>query len=250
VIAQIPIKDLTEHFTEEWTGFAQFSETVTGVNSAMQGSAASGADSATEFAGTQQMAAGRMSNVARLLSVQGIVPQTRQFTAMFQQFIDDKQVVRYSPDPVSAPPQMRAMSSLTISADVIQGEFDFIAHDGTLPGTDARKVAAISRLIETAAVFPQIFAPAPGNIDPRQLVYAGARASGLDPERFKYDDVTAGQGVQGTVSAQAGVIPAPPAGMGAPQAPGPAPAAPVLPDLGQLDLGNSAVPPAVRPANV
>lgn len=239
VIQQIPIKDLTEGFTEEMQGFVSYSENVTGANNYMQGVTDS-SGSATEFAGTQQMAAGRMAAVARLISVQAIVPQTRQFVAMFQQFLEDIQKVRYVADPMTSPTQLLSLNVLEISKDTIQGEFDFIAHDGSLPNGDSKKVAGISRLLQVASAFPQVFQPAPGNLDPRALIVAGAKASGLnDLERFFYDPTTFQSAVAGQVSAQMpGMTPQipppgppvqPPAMPG--NTPGPAPSSPTLPPI-------------------
>jgi hypothetical protein len=245
VIQQIPIKDLTEGFTGEMQSFVSYSENVTGANNYMQGVNEPGG-TATEFAGTQQMAAGRMSSVARLISVQAIVPQTKQFVSMFQQFLEEVQKVRYVADPFQVPTQLLGMNVLDISRDTIQGEFDFIAHDGSLPTGDAKKVAGISRLLQVASAFPQVFQPAPGNLDPRALIVAGAKASGLnDLERFFYDPTTFQSAVAGQVGVampgmvpQVGAPPAvePPVMPGA--APGPAPATPTLPDIG---------PPAIEP---
>lgn len=247
VIAQVPIKDLTENFSVEMDSMIKYSETVTGASATMQGVGGS-VDSATEFAGTQQMSAGRLAAPARLLSVQALVPQTRQFVAMFQTFLDGKQIVRYQPDPTTVSPEFRNQRFLEITPDTIQGEFDFKAHDGTLPGTDSRRVAAITRLLEGAALFPQMFSPAPGNLDPRLLIFAAAKASGLNVENFVYDQTTLGQGVQGIVSAQAGVVPqfggaAQPPG----QTPGPSPATPTIPAL-EMPSMPSAAPSQVRPA--
>jgi hypothetical protein len=238
VIQQIPIKDLTEGFTEEMQGFIQYSENVTGANNYMQGVNDPGG-TATEFAGTQQMAAGRMSSVARLISVQSIVPQTRQFVSMFQQFLEDTQKVRYVADPFSSPTQLLGVNVLDINHDTIQGEFDFIPHDGSLPTGDAKKVAGIARLLQVASAFPQVFQPAPGNLDPRALIVAGAKASGLnDLERFYYDPTTFQSAVAGQVGvAMPGMVPqvAAPSGVqqpGMPGAtPGPAPATPGLPPI-------------------
>lgn len=248
VIAQVPVKDLTENFPGEMDTMIRYSETVTGASATMQG-ATGAVESATEFAGTQQMSAGRLAAPARLLSVQALVPQTRQFVAMFQTFLEGKQTVRYQPDPTTVSPEFRNQRFLEISQDTIQGEFDFKAHDGTLPGTDSRKVAAITRLLEGAALFPQIFAPAPGNLDPRLLIFAAAKASGLNVENFIYDAQTMGQGVQGIVSNQTGIVPSfgGPAAPPPPQAPGPAPAVPSLPGLEPPSMP-SAAPPQIRPA--
>ncbi len=251
IIQQVPIKDLTENFQDEMQSFVKYADTVTGANNFMQGSSADPAGSATEFAGTQQMAAGRMSNVARLISVQALVNQTKQFVTLYQQFLEQHQVVRYFPDPMSSPVALGGQTSLTISSDTIQGEFDFIAHDGTLPGTDSKKVAALSRLLEAAAVFPQAFAPAPGNLDPRKILFATAKASGVDTDRFVYDDMSGGQAVQGMVSAQTGIIPqvGPMGAPGMPQPPGPSPAVPTLPTV-DLPALASAGPPEIRPGNL
>lgn len=245
VIQQIPIKDLTEGFTGEMQSFVQYSENVTGANNYMQGVNDPGG-TATEFAGTQQMAAGRMSSVARLISVQAVVPQTKQFVSMFQQFLEDIQKVRYVADPFASPTQLMGVNVLDISRDTIQGEFDFIPHDGSLPTGDAKKVAGIARLLQVAAAFPQVFQPAPGNLDPRALIVAGAKASGLnDLERFYYDPTTFQSAVAGQVGvAMPGMVPQigappsvqPPAMPGTP--PGPAPATPGLPAV---------EPPSVAP---
>lgn len=254
VIQQVPIKDLTERFPDEMESFVRYSETVSGATAQMQGNPGE-SGSATEFAGTQQMAAGRMSAVARLLSVQGLVPKTRQIVCNFQQFMEDTQLVRYQPNIWSGPEELKKERYLSVGPDTIQGEFDFIAHDGSLPGTDARKVAAITRVLEGAAMFPQLFSPAPGNPDPRKLVFAAAKASGVDLANFLYDDQSLGNAVQGTVSAQMGVVPSfggpaqPPPPGGPPQPPGPAPAVPSLqtPELPGLP---PATPPQVRPSAI
>lgn len=256
-IKQVAIKDLTEHFPSEAQMFMNFAENVTGANNYMQG-APGVSGSATEFAGTQQMAAGRMSSVARLLSVQGVTPQTRQIVSMFQQFLEEPQRVRYAPDPMSSPETMTGMTSLEISADTIQGEFDFIPTDGTLPTGDAKQVAAISALLQSAAAFPQVFTPAPGNLDPKALIMAGARAAGLkDLERYKYTEDSFNQGVQAEVQGQTGIVPDvepgqfPPedGGQGIPfNTPGPAASDPSVDALPfpQID---SVGPPQVRPMN-
>lgn len=240
VIQQIPIKDLTEHFPEEMLAFSKLSEAASGATSQIQGQA-QGDSSATEFAGSQQMAAGRLSSIARLLSTQGIVEQTKQFVSMFQQFLTLPQAIRFVPTE-DTPEQLLAAASFVLLRDHIQGQFDYIAHDGTLPGTDGKKVAAIARILETAVGFPQVFMPAPGNLDPRRLIFAAAKASDVDIQNFKYRPQDMAQAAP------------PPPDMGPPpgaggQPPGPAPAEPAMPSIPPIDLG-SAAPPQTRPNNL
>ncbi len=256
IFQQVPIKDLTENFHEEAMEFVRYSETVTAANASMQGAQTGGDESATAYAGTQQMSAGRMTSVARLLSSQALVPQCRQFVSNFQQFMDHAQEVRFKGDVTMLPPDLQKAYSLTLTRDLIQGDFEFIAHDGTLPGTDAKKVAAITRLLEGAAVFPQVFTPAPGNLDPRKLIMAAAKASGLDVRNFCYGAADVAQGPPG---APPGAPPGPegpapepegmagPAGPALPGLPTPGPK-PVTPGLPSLDL-TSAAPTRPHPGN-
>lgn len=230
IFQQVPIKDLTENFMEEAMSFVKYSQSVTAADEGMQGVMPGGEPaSATQFAGTQQMGAGRMTSIARLLSSQALVPQTKMFVSMFQQFLDTPQMVRFKPsDPMSLPPELQDAASVNLSKDAISGEYDFPAHDGTLPGTDGRKVAAITRLLEAAQGFPQVFAPVPGNIDPKKLLLVGAKASGLNIENFLYD--------------KASLPPAPPA-----MPPGMPPTAPPVPGAPGNPPPVASAPPAPAP---
>jgi hypothetical protein len=173
---------------------------------------------------------------------------------MFQQYLTETQQVRYRSDNLQGPPEVVNQDFLEIGPDTIQGEFDFIAHDGTLPGTDTRRVAAITRLMEVAAAFPQIFTPAPGNLDPRLLIFEGAKASGLNLKNFVYSPAGIAGAVQGGVAEQTGVVPQM-AGQPTPGAPpgvsppGPAPAAPQIAPLTPPEVP-SAAPPQVRPGAI
>lgn len=243
VIQQVPLKDMTENFLEEAMEFVKFSESVTAAGSGMQGVIPNGADpSATQFAGTQQMGAGRMTSIARILSSQALVPQARQFVSNFQQFLDEPQAVRFKPsDPLRVPPEFADAATVTVTKDTIGGEYEFVAHDGTLPGTDGRKVAAIVKLLEAAAAFPQAFQPGPDGIDVKKLLLYGAKVSGLPVENFV---------MRGADAAQAPGAPPPGAPPAAPgQTPGPKPALPTLPNLSAPDLAPVQAPQP-RPQNI
>ena len=271
VFQQVPIKDLTEKFMEEAMSFVKYSQSVTAADEGMQGIMPGGEPaSATQFAGTQQMGAGRMTSIARLLSSQALIPQTRMMVSMFQQFLDKSQMVRFKPsDPMNVPPELQDAASVNLTKDAIAGEYDFPAHDGTLPGTDGRKVAAITRLLEAAQGFPQCFTPEPGNINPKKLLLVGAKASGLQIENFIYDKATLpppppmpppgapvpggpgpGPGPGGPGAPVASLPPVMPAGApGMPQNPGPKPALPALTPLAAPVLPPIA-PVQPRPGNV
>jgi hypothetical protein len=250
IIRQVPVVDQTRDFNNEMRDFMSYSEVVTGVNSAMQGTLTD-ETTATQFAGTQQMAAGRLSSIARLISVQGLVPETRQLVANFQQFLTVPMTLRFAPASMDSPSTFRGKSSLTINADVIQGRFDYVAHDGSLPGTDTRKVAAISRLLEIVPALPQYFQPAPGNIDARALILAGAKAAGLNIENFQFTEESAAASAPSAPPMPGDPTAAPPPGdpsalLGAlsPEPAGPGPGRPPTPSMTEIP---SAAPLQIRP---
>lgn len=127
----------------------------------------------------------------------------------------------------------------------IQFQFDVTSHDGAMPGTDQRSVAAASRLIEAAAnpAFQPCFNPTvPGNIDPKALLFWTAKKAGLPTKNFLITRETAQKNLQSMQQAQ-GVQPPP----GTPNIPPPAPPqAPGIPSAGQLPPIPSAAPPQAQ----
>jgi hypothetical protein len=248
IIRQVPINDVTKDFRQEIESFVTFSETVSGASQAMQGNS-DGKGTATEFAGTQQMAAGRLTALARLISVEGLVPQCKQVVACFQQFLDMPMAMRFVPS-LQMPAQFAGISALTITRDIIQGDFDFIAHDGTLPGTDSKKVAAMTRALEGADGFPQFFTPQPGNLDARAMILALLKASGVQTENFQF--TAQSLAAMGPQPGPGGPPPGPGGPPGGGQLPNllaalnPGPGQPPKPSATELP---SASPPQIRPQN-
>lgn len=185
IVKQVPMIDMTEGFLKEMQGFISFAEATSGANQNLQGQAGSEGQTATAFTGTQQMAAGRLSAIARLLSVGALVPQTKRFVANFQQFFDDtlyRKVVGMDEQTGNE----FSDGEFAITNDVIQGTFTFRAHDGALPGPDAKMVAALTRTLEGMQQFPGVFSPEEGNINPRSVFLRLIRASGGKPEEVRW----------------------------------------------------------------
>lgn len=185
VIRQVPMIDMTAKFLDEMKGFISFAESTSGANQNLQGQTSGGSTTATEFASTQQMAAGRLSAIARLLSVGGLVPQTKRIVSNFQQFFDQQLIRRIAGEDEAVIDQF-SDGPATINNDTIQGSFNFRPHDGALPGPDAKRTAALSRSVEAMTVFPHIFQPGEGNLDPRRIFIDLFRISGMKPERYRW----------------------------------------------------------------
>lgn len=188
ILRQIPIQDLTANFyrdMEMWIGQA---EVASGAHPYMQGTIEGGDPTATEVVATQQMGTGRVSSMARLLSVGGLCPQTKRFVCNFQQFAPEKMVVRITGDKSDFDPDTDDLKKFeTIEKTDIQGEFDIIPSDGALPGTDSRKVAALTRLMEAAddpATAQYFDDTVPGNLSMKLILYEASKASGVKLRNF------------------------------------------------------------------
>lgn len=201
IIRQVPITDMTAGFPAEMKQFISFAEATSGANQGLQGQTSQGDQSATEFQSVQQNAGGRLGAIARLLSAQAIVPQTQRFVSNFQQYYDGTMVRRIEGEALLDMTE-GAPTAITISSDAIQGRFDFRAHDGTLPGADSKKTAALSRAIQVMPLFPQLFQPGPTGLNPRKIFIDLFRATGMNPENYRFSQEEIQQFAQGQAQAQ------------------------------------------------
>lgn len=243
LVYQIPVKDVTAGYNDEMAMWVETGEKATGVTAFTQGQTEDPGQTLGQFDAVKQMAIGRISSTARLLSEQGLRPQTRRWVCNLQQFCPEEQMIRvigrgsdFDPD---NPPQKW---KLIKKAD-IQGGMDVVAHDGALPGADTRIIAAASRAIEAYSGNPAL-APAfdnkiPGAMDPVRILRELLKKSGLPVEDFSVTRQQAQQNLQAAQLAQG--IGMPPPGTPAMQ-PG-VPGAPPPPQTPQGIPSASTVPP-------
>lgn len=187
IIRQVPVVDTTAGFIEEMKQFINFAESTSGASQGLQGNLANNDQTATAFQGAMGNAQGRLGSIARLLSVQALVPQTKRLVSNFQQFYDGNLIRRIEGSNLETIDGSN-LETVQITPDTIQGTFEFRPHDGTLPGADARKVAALTRAIETMPVFPDVFAPGKTGLNPKRIFIDLFRASGMKPEQYRWQD--------------------------------------------------------------
>lgn len=183
IIKQVQIQDLTKNFDVEAMRFVDIGNLVSGATQQMQGKPDSDA-SATGEQMAVDMGKNRMASIARLLSVGALTKQTARQVSNFQQFQTEDMWVRIRGPQMSLPKELIGQKSVKISRDTIQGAFDFVPHDGSLPGLDQRQVAAGMKLVEAGSTFPVVFGGKPGDLDLRKLLYTLAKKSGLPVETF------------------------------------------------------------------
>ena len=243
IIQQVAVNDTTANFHREMEMWINHAETTTGAHAFMQGNTENTSQTATQFAGVQQMGTGRISSVARILSVQAITPQTKRFVMNFQQFMPEEVVVRISGDEPDFDPVAPPAKYQTIKKADIQSEYDYIPHDGSLPGTDAKKVAALSRAVEVFAGNPAFATffdnTVPGNLDGKQIILESLKASGMRLSNFLVTDEKAKQNLMQKQMAAGGGMGMPPQGV-PPEMMGAVPTG----EMPQMDTGAGNIPSA------
>lgn len=274
-IKQVPIVDTTSNFVEEMLTWIGQAEATTGAHAYMQGQQQSDQKdvTATEFTGIQQMGTGRVATIARCLAQMALQPQTVRFVMNFQQFMPDEQQIRITGDASGEyDPDASLEKYVTIRRDKdawkdelapekdedgnpiigddgkpkmvadkrsmlpdIQGDFDVTPQDTAMPGTDARTVAALTKIIE-ASDNPSlqqlgIFDPTiPGAIDLKKVFFEAIKKSGVFVRNLIISREKAKENLMAKMQASGQGVPpqpptAPPAQPGDPNAQ-PAPTAP------------------------
>lgn len=249
VVYQIPLKDTTAGYNEEMAMWEKTAENTTGAHASIQGQTDDPSQTATQFDGTKQMGIGRMSSIARMLAEQALRPQTRRFVCNFQQFMDEYTTVRVIGKGQDFDKDNPRADYVTIQKTNIQGEFDVVPQDGSMPGADAKIVAAAARTLEAYAANPA-FAEAfnnqvPGALNVIKILKDMLKKSGLPVEKYEITTQEAQDNAQQALAAQG--IPQP--GM-APAGPQPPPDATGGASAAILPPNPTAAPPALHPANV
>ena len=250
MITQIPLKDVTAGYNDEMAMWIKTAENTTGAHASIQGQTQDPSQTATQFDGVQEMATGRISSIARCLSQQAIEPQTRRFVENFQQFCPDEMMIRVVGkgsdfDPDNPPEKYKLIKQ----AD-IQAGFDVVSHDGAMPGSDAKTVAAASRAIEAWSANPNLAqafdTTIPGALDPIRIFRDLLKKTGLPVEKFS---VTSEQAQKNAISKlqsqgimQPGAAPIQPVGSPSVATPPPVDAT-GMPSATQLPPTPSAEPP-------
>lgn len=247
IVKQIPLKDVTSGYNDEMGMWIETAQNVTGAHPQIQGETEDPSQSATQNDNTQQMATGRMSSIARLLSEMALTKQTRRFVMNFQQYMPDEMIVRIIGKGKDFNPDTPVQKFQTVKRADIQVGFDVVPHDGAMPGANAKIVAAATRAIEAISTNPLLQTVAddtiPGSLDIKEVFIDILEKSGLPVGEFRVTREQAMQNLQAKqLAAGMGVQPIP----GADSPPAQTIAAPAPIDAsGQPQL--PAIPPATPP---
>lgn len=89
-----------------------------------------GARTATEVRGINQLAGGRLKNLAEIVSMMGFTPFSKKCVQNTQQFLEDEKFYRLVGRAVQNP---EVLQQIKVGPEEIIGNFDFIPIDGTYP---------------------------------------------------------------------------------------------------------------------
>ena len=175
VLKQIPVSDTTARFPDEMQMWTKIGEDTTGAHASIQGQTQDPSQTLGQFESVQQMATGRVSTIARLLSSGSLNAQTRRFVCNFQDFMPEQMEIRITGTSDDFNPDETPQKFQLIKQSDIQCEFDVTSHDGSMPGVKASKVKALTDAITAYSTNPalsQVFdTTKPGAIDPIKTFY-------------------------------------------------------------------------------
>jgi hypothetical protein len=146
VVNQLQVQDVTRGNIDDAQLFIRIGQLLSAVSDNVLGiQAAGGRKTATEIRTSSEAAVSRLAAQARVISAQGLVDLTKQWTLNIQQYItDDFTLMVLGKDGIA--------EERRITPEGLNGDFHFPVHDGTLP---VDKIAAFDIWKEVFAVVLQ-----------------------------------------------------------------------------------------------
>jgi hypothetical protein len=133
---------------------ANMIQRVSGVNDSIMGMLQTGGrKTATEVRTSSSFGINRLKTMAEYFSATGFQGLSQMLLAQTQQLMDTQMKVRIAGDSWKAP---GAAQMLNVSPADIQGQFDFISVDGTLPIDRFAQVNMWTQLLQQMAQVPQV----------------------------------------------------------------------------------------------
>ena len=153
VMSQLQVQDVTRANLSDMTMMLQIGERISGINDQLMGVLNSGGrKTATEVRTSSTFGINRLKTNAEYFSAMGWAPQTQMFIQNSQQYLDQDLKLRIVGDLV----QEAGEQFLNVDPNNIQGFYDFIPVDGTLPVDRFAQASLWRDLFAQLRNFPQI----------------------------------------------------------------------------------------------
>lgn len=126
-IQQLQVVDVTRSHVADFETFMKMGDILSAVNDNLRGTQdPGGRKSATEVRTAGEASASRLASLARLISSQQMVDLAEQMSINVQQFMSQEFFARIVGE-------KGAMENLSVTPDMVIGDFYYPVHDGTLP---------------------------------------------------------------------------------------------------------------------
>jgi len=133
-VHQIPVTDVTQGHVGDLQVMLGVGERVFGINDQIMGAlAGTGRKTATEVRTTTGFGVNRLKTITEYMSAAGFGAHSTRMVQMSQQYFKAEKKMRITGSLMADMNQQSAMNFLNVSPDAIQGFYDFIPVDGTLP---------------------------------------------------------------------------------------------------------------------
>lgn len=151
-IHQVQIADITQAHVGDLGLMQSIGERLIGVNDSLQG-ASGGADrkTATEVRTSTSYAVNRLKTIVEFMSALGIGPHSQKIVTNTQQFMSTDKKIAIAGDTL-----LGGERFLDVNPKLIQGFYNFVPVDGTMPVDRLAEAKLIQELITQLVNFPQL----------------------------------------------------------------------------------------------
>lgn len=151
-IHQVPINDVTTAHVSDLGLMQSIGERLIGVNDSLQGSSA-GSDrkTATEVRTSTSYSVNRLKTIVEFMSALGVSPHSQKLVTNTQQFMSAQKKISIAGDTLIGGEQF-----LQVDAKAIQGFYNFVPVDGSLPVDRLAEAKLVQELLTQLAAFPQL----------------------------------------------------------------------------------------------
>lgn len=152
IVSQLEVKDVTRSNIADLGVVSEIMQRVTGINDTLMGALnPGGRKTATEVRSSSSFGINRLKTAAEYFSVSGFQPLDMMLVQNTQQYYDQTQKFRIAGDTINA-----AEPFMDVSPESIQGFFDFIPVDGTMPVDKLGMANLWRQLIADMSAIPEI----------------------------------------------------------------------------------------------
>jgi hypothetical protein len=151
-VQQIDIKDFTQQHLSEIPFMQGIGERILGVNDSVMGAQNTGGrKTATEIRSTTGFSVNRLKTSAEFMGMFGMQPHARKLVMNSQQFYSVEKKLR-----IAGSLMEDAQGFMNVTPEAIQGFYDYVPVDGTLPIDRLAQVTMWREFFQQMVAFPQI----------------------------------------------------------------------------------------------